>query len=93
MLYAMLRGSANPIFCYPKILQNVMERSEMPRRKDTTDPLTRIIRAYYTTTELDETLAISRPTSLKKLNDPERFTVGEIRKLSKIPKERMRKLI
>jgi len=50
----------------------------------TTDPLTRTIHAYMTVTRLSQILGVSMPTASKKYRDPERLTVGELRKLKKI---------
>ena len=56
----------------------------MAHRKDTTDPLTRVLRAYTTVSQLSKVLGVSIPTAHKKLTDPERLTVGELRKLKKV---------
>jgi len=66
----------------------------LPYKKDTTDPLTRLLRSYFTATGLAQVLGVSRQTAAHKLHDPGRLTVKDLRKLTgHVPKERMKELI
>ena len=69
---------------------------KLPYKKDTTDPITRVIRSYLTTTDVARLLNVSRPTALAKIRDPDRMTVGELRTLNKfghIPKNKLKEVI
>lgn len=68
----------------------------MPYKKDTTDPLTRTLKGYFTTAELAELLNLSRTTAISRLKDPNTLTVGEIRRINThghVPIEKLREVI
>lgn len=65
----------------------------MPFKKSTVDPLTRTLKGFFNSSDIEKLLNVSRPTAIKKLNNPELLTVGELRKLNRlghVPIERLR---
>lgn len=67
----------------------------MPRFKDRTDALRRVLNAYELNSgpALASVLGVSRNTALARINHPEQLTVGELRKISlrgHVPVEELR---
>ena len=69
----------------------------MPRTRDTTHPLTRLLRGYEVNGKsLSVALGCAEETARKKLNDPNRLTVGDLTKIHNkfgIPVDDIRELV
>lgn len=63
------------------------------KKKTEFDKVTKLIRGYATPPKIAEMIGCSAPTARKKLNNPQEFTLGEIRTIclrAHIPVEDMR---
>ena len=70
----------------------------MPYRKDTTDPMTRLLRGYFKTgEELSRVLEVAPKTGRRKISEPQKYlTLGDLTKINRfghVPIEEIRAAI